>query len=729
MYKLILFIMILAAESAAQNNHEYSPENSGKNLKTFEELHSAIEYETQTSNVPQLNDLKNKILNGLNFMNPGSFVTNLICEKATSWSESCSEKLLFYLNDKYGKIKSQRDPHWIESVIINFRNAQCYFGILNWEVNIDGKLYKIKSIAVFDPDWKVLFDTELVNYIVNVGDVETDDEEKDLPGASEVIKNERSGTANANYNVNGTFGSVRLTNQVNATAIAPPYVAASINDAAFNFFTTSITSRRTNESGIPPSADPFLYFGIDGHYAALYQNADPYYSDIYLSDFNNTTDKFNSGLYQVSGSNGLNWTFNFDFSVSILPGGIGITPQSNISSLSLSSTYPTLINLDNYTYMHNAVTYDIRALFYEDGSLRLENFKLLTGPGGGESGAVNVIMPLRVGHHYDGAVSHQTFWHSSSSNHLSLLKMQYVRGDALLQPSYQLTSTRYNSSIGQIDTLKVKITNQSHVVGLSGGNVLINTSSLENKLTLLSPSSLPIGTIDTSASKIFKFVVRGNANGIVTPQAAISSLAWQWPVPSTVVINTSIGINNNIEVGPVTGTLSLNCLMQGFYNPGSNSMSPDTVSVYLRNSSSPYQEIDFAKARINSSGNAVLTYTNINSSIPYYIQVKHRNSIETWSAVPQSFVNTILLYDFTTSSSKAFGNNLFLKGSEYCFYGGDVNQDGSVDLTDNTMIDNDSYNYVSGYANTDLTGDNSVDLTDAAIADNNAFNFVSVIKP
>jgi hypothetical protein len=58
-----------------------------------------------------------------------------------------------------------------------------------------------------------------------------------------------------------------------------------------------------------------------------------------------------------------------------------------------------------------------------------------------------------------------------------------------------------------------------------------------------------------------------------------------------------------------------------------------------------------------------------------------------------------------------------------------VNQDGAVDLTDLSFIDNDSYNFVFGYVVTDLNGDNAVDLSDAAIADNNAFNFVSVVRP
>ncbi|MBK6876055.1 MAG: hypothetical protein IPG99_06250 [Ignavibacteria bacterium] len=66
---------------------------------------------------------------------------------------------------------------------------------------------------------------------------------------------------------------------------------------------------------------------------------------------------------------------------------------------------------------------------------------------------------------------------------------------------------------------------------------------------------------------------------------------------------------------------------------------------------------------------------------------------------------------------------------KYAIYSADVNQDGTVDATDVSTIDNDASNFVSGYVVTDLTGDHFVDGTDFAIADNNAANFVRTITP
>jgi len=69
------------------------------------------------------------------------------------------------------------------------------------------------------------------------------------------------------------------------------------------------------------------------------------------------------------------------------------------------------------------------------------------------------------------------------------------------------------------------------------------------------------------------------------------------------------------------------------------------------------------------------------------------------------------------------------KGTRYCIYSGDVNQDGIVDGNDAGAIDNDAYNFITGYVNTDLTGENIVDASDASIVDNNTYNFVGVVRP
>jgi len=155
----------------------------------------------------------------------------------------------------------------------------------------------------------------------------------------------------------------------------------------------------------------------------------------------------------------------------------------------------------------------------------------------------------------------------------------------------------------------------------------------------------------------------------------------------------------------------------------------DTISVELRSATTPYNLIE-TKTGIGGQSLSNLFYFQIAANgTPYYIVVKHRNSIATWSGSTVSFTNDTLSYDFTSAASQAFGNNMVNVGGEWSFYTGDVNQDGIVDGGDLGLIDNDSFNFVTGYVATDLNCDGIVDGADAAFADNNASNFVGVIAP
>lgn len=183
-----------------------------------------------------------------------------------------------------------------------------------------------------------------------------------------------------------------------------------------------------------------------------------------------------------------------------------------------------------------------------------------------------------------------------------------------------------------------------------------------------------------------------------------------------------------LTVTYVNNTLPLNLGMfiEGFWD--GVTMVQDTVTVLLRNPTSPYAIVDTEKGIVDNFGNVTVCFDNAAAGT-YYIVVKHRNSIETWSALPQVLSSSFNFYDFFSAANRAYGNNLVLKSGVYCIYSGDVNQDGTVDGTDTQLIDNDSYYFNSGYIPTDVNGDNFADGTDASIAGNNADNFVSVVRP
>ncbi len=179
-----------------------------------------------------------------------------------------------------------------------------------------------------------------------------------------------------------------------------------------------------------------------------------------------------------------------------------------------------------------------------------------------------------------------------------------------------------------------------------------------------------------------------------------------------------------------SGTLNITLAPEGLWN-GTNLNTSDTVRIYLRSVSSPFNLIDSSKAVINSS---TLSGAFLFSNAPagtYYIVAKHRNSIETWSKpggeiyTPGSAMN----FDFTSAASQAYGSNLTLVGTKYCIYSGDINQDGVIDASDLSVADNDASTGESGYVITDVTGDDFVDAQDLSIVDNNSSVGIFAITP
>lgn len=173
--------------------------------------------------------------------------------------------------------------------------------------------------------------------------------------------------------------------------------------------------------------------------------------------------------------------------------------------------------------------------------------------------------------------------------------------------------------------------------------------------------------------------------------------------------------------------LNLTVLIEGLYD--NNFMTQDTIQVELRNSFMPYTLTDYGKKVLDSTGNVSFSFSSVENTESYFIVVRHRNAVETWSASSLSFTSGILNYDFTTAQNKAYGNNMVRKGTSWCVYSGDVNQDGIVDIADLVLVDNDNYSFVTGYLPTDINGDGIVDVTDLVLVDYNSLNYVSKVTP
>ena len=69
------------------------------------------------------------------------------------------------------------------------------------------------------------------------------------------------------------------------------------------------------------------------------------------------------------------------------------------------------------------------------------------------------------------------------------------------------------------------------------------------------------------------------------------------------------------------------------------------------------------------------------------------------------------------------------KGSKWCVYSGDVDQDELIGNVDLTLIDNDAFITMEGRSVTDLDGDALVGNVDLTICDNNAFSVIESQSP
>lgn len=234
----------------------------------------------------------------------------------------------------------------------------------------------------------------------------------------------------------------------------------------------------------------------------------------------------------------------------------------------------------------------------------------------------------------------------------------------------------------------------------------------------------------TKSNKIYKstayadsWMIQEVSNTNLLNDLYLTSLSTGWAVGyNGTILKTTNG-------GTSTFTFNVTVIPEGLYNLNSGSVRSDTITV-TPVVVAPYPlGVYPAKGILDSAGNCSVKFYDADNTTPIYFVITHRNSIETFAASTLNFTSFGLTYDFTTSSSQAYGSNQILLGTEYCIYSGDINQDGEVNNSDEVTVSNDASNFLAGYVQSDISNDNFVDGSDAAIVSNNAYNHVISIGP
>jgi hypothetical protein len=196
--------------------------------------------------------------------------------------------------------------------------------------------------------------------------------------------------------------------------------------------------------------------------------------------------------------------------------------------------------------------------------------------------------------------------------------------------------------------------------------------------------------------------------------------------------------------------VNVKAFLEGYYR-GSNAMSAGlyelgfisdptatdsvTVNIWKASNLSATNPDTTVKGFIRTNGRIAFSLPSrtIGLGTNFYIAIKHRNSIETWSANPILSSGSVS-YDFSTGLDKAYGDgtNAPMKNmgnGVYAIYGGDVNNDGTADATDLQITENDAYNFFFGYNASDCTGDGASDASDMQLIENNANLFLFMARP
>ena len=180
-------------------------------------------------------------------------------------------------------------------------------------------------------------------------------------------------------------------------------------------------------------------------------------------------------------------------------------------------------------------------------------------------------------------------------------------------------------------------------------------------------------------------------------------------------------------------------MIEGYYS-GSGMMNPvlmnqgigmnlndcDSIEVELRDPNN-FNLVSAVKTLMQTDGTATCLFPSMNNT--FYVVIKHRNSVETWSSNPVMISGNSNYY-FTTALSQAYGSNqVQVENGIWALYSGDINQDGVVDGIDYNDWENDSNNFAGGYFSTDLNGDGILDGLDFIYWEQNSNNFVGAVVP
>lgn len=286
-------------------------------------------------------------------------------------------------------------------------------------------------------------------------------------------------------------------------------------------------------------------------------------------------------------------------------------------------------------------------------------------------------------------------------------------------------------------------------LSLEGESTVCNGSSSSIKVDVTGGTS-PYTVVYQNQTTSENFTVNNYVSGTsisVTPSATGTNIYSLVSVTDTNNLTSVVNGTASITVNTCSteSVLNLKLFIQGYYNgtgmvaarydnltasgeTAGNATDVDEVTVELHDGTSPSVIAYTVVGVLQTDGSMSVTFPAGASGNSYYIVLKHRSSLQLWSANPV-LISESTDYDFSTGLDQAYTDGSFepmatLAPGVYGMYSGDLNQDDFIDPADFPSFESDQDNSaINGLylLSADMNGDTFVDPADYPVYDGNAY--------
>ena len=334
----------------------------------------------------------------------------------------------------------------------------------------------------------------------------------------------------------------------------------------------------------------------------------------------------------------------------------------------------------------------------------------------------------------------------------------WMLGKNIIEPGAfwsSLFGTANWPACGEIDVMEHWGNNQNYVQSaLHTPSSFGNTTNIGGQTISTASSQFHTYALEWTSEKM-TFSVDSQVHYIYNPPIKNAS-NWPFNAPQYILLNIAIEpsitasfTQSNMQVDfvrvyqesplPPPNTVNLTLFIEGYYtsnqtmrpvkiNQENPNVSPadevEDIVVELHNANYPYALVASSTAILKTNGTASCNFASTPAGL-YYIVIKTKNAIETWSKLPQQIGATPLNYNFSSNANKAFGDNMIeIEPNTWALFSGDIIKDENIDLLDLLFLEFDINSFQFGIQDTDMNGDGNVDLLDGSSLENNINSFI-----